>query len=363
MKYLTFIVTLSSFLVASVLLVIALASCAPNSDAEIQAEWIHIDGTETLEQVLALETDEFRLYAGTSNGMYIPMDHGYTWHSTERKHYGFNTIAIRESSVYAGTKYQGVFRSDDHGETWKPINDGLPFLGDEDDEPRTYSRLTRIIVPSSGTVIAMMPLRGTYTSTDRGETWHDVTDPWFRGGAVSSMTEFDGYLWGASSTGAMLRSLDNGQTWEYIRRFGHGQVTDWAVLNDRLYVAGEKGFARWNEAQGVWEYRTEGLPTHSDGYLDYPPSLTSLAVNRGRLFAGLYGYGVYMFDTHQQTWIPAGLQEFRVTALVSHQSDLFAATVGDPKGRKAPTTRPEASTALQSRPSNPTPKPPPLGQP
>ena len=321
MKYLIFILTLLSILVASVLLVISLGTCAPNADAAIQAEWIHINGTETLEQVLALETDEFRFYAGTSNGVYITLDHGYTWHSTERKHYGFNTIAIRESSVYAGTKYQGILRSDDHGETWKPINDGLPFLGDEDDEPRTYSRLTRIIVPSSGTVIAMMPLRGTYTSTDRGETWHDVTDPWFRGGAVSSMTEFDGYLWGASSTGAMLRSLDNGQTWEYIRRFGHGQVTDWAVLNDRLYVAGREGIARWDEAERTWEYLTEGIPTGHD-----PPYFTNLSVNRGRLFAGLRNSGVWMFDERSEMWIPAGLEGLTVTSLVSHQSDLYATT-------------------------------------
>ena len=135
------------------------------------------------------------------------------------------------------------------------------------------------------------------------------------------MTEFDGYLWGASSTGAMLRSLDNGQTWEYIRRFGHGQVTDWAVLNDRLYVAGQEGIARWDEAERTWEYLTEGIPTGHD-----PPYFTNLSVNRGRLFAGLSDNGVYMFDARSKTWIFAGLDGLTVSSLKSHQSDLYAAT-------------------------------------
>ena len=93
-----------------------------------------------------------------------------------------------------------------------------------------------------------------------------------------------------------------------------------------------KGFARWNE-EGLpfpWEYRIVGLPSDSDGYLDYAPSLTSLAVNRGRLFAGLYDHGVYMFDARSDTWIPAGLQWLTVSALVSHQSELYAAV--DDKG-------------------------------
>ena len=46
MKYLTFIVTLLSLLIASALLAIAIRSCAPNAHAEIRVEWIPLPGTE-----------------------------------------------------------------------------------------------------------------------------------------------------------------------------------------------------------------------------------------------------------------------------------------------------------------------------
>ena len=64
----------------------------------------------------------------------------------------------------------------------------------------------------------------------------------------------------------------------------------------------------------------EGLPTgrgEASLYID-------LAVNRGRIFAGLSEHGVYMFDERSETWIPAGLDGLTVSSLKSHQSDLYA---------------------------------------
>ena len=311
------------------------------SDANIHAEWTQLTVGQPMDRVRVLETDGFRLYAAAGiraeSGLYISRDNGYTWNPTELNH-SVNTIAIDQNTLYAGGDSHGVFRSDNLGETWKPINDGLPLYEELDQ----YGRVEQILVTSSGTVITVTCL-GTYTSTDRGETWHGVIDDWIvrqdAWGApdwpiarsILSMTEFDGYLW-SESDGSMFRSPDNGHTWEPIPRFGHHPAHDWAVFNDRLYVAGDLGFARWNE-EGLpfpWEYRIVGLPSDSDGYLDYAPSLTSLAVNRGRLFAGLYDHGVYMFDARSDTWIPAGLQWLTVSALVSHQSELYAAV--DDKG-------------------------------
>ena len=83
----------------------------------------------------------------------------------------------------------------------------------------------------------------------------------------------------------------------------------------------KKALARWDEEDRTWEYLTEGISTGHD-----PPYFTSLAVNRGRLFAGLSNNGVHMFDERSKTWIPAGLDGLTVTSLVSHQSDLYATT-------------------------------------
>ena len=197
----------------------------------------------------------------------------------------------------------------------------------------------------------------TYTSADRGEKWHDVSDEWkvrqreapdwIFGHDIDLIAEFDGYLW-AATWSHILRSPDNGQTWEYASTGNEGFVwpTDWAVFNDRLYIAGEenyfgrnrleKGFFARYEGARHWEVLTKGLPPHdveTTEFYGVPmvlrthlTNIESLAVNRGRLFTGLRRRGVWLFNERSEMWISAGLVGVDIRSLTSHQSDLFAGT-------------------------------------
>lgn len=62
----------------------------------------------------------------------------------------------------------GVFRSNDGGETWRPVFRNLP-------DPLVQD----LMVPAGpvGTVFAIAPYSGVYRSRDRGETWKDVSPP------------------------------------------------------------------------------------------------------------------------------------------------------------------------------------------
>ena len=177
MKFLTFIVTLLSLLIASALLAIAIRSCAPNAHAEIRVEWIPLPGTEGW-GVNAIETDGRRLYAATWEGVYISLDNGDTWRSTEPQH-GVSAIAISRDVVYAATFLRGVFRSDSPGETWNPKNNGIR-MWERDNGESGYPIFSDILVTSSGTVIAVGYTSGTYISNNHGETWHNVADEWIR---------------------------------------------------------------------------------------------------------------------------------------------------------------------------------------
>ena len=291
-------------------------------DADIGTAWIQIHDGTTMGYVNALEAGEHRLYAGTRNGIFISQDHGHTWHTTSFKE-DCSTITINGNSVYAGTAYQGVFRSDDAGKTWKPIRDGLRF--EDLNGKRFYGEVRRILV-TRDKIINVMYHRGTYTSTDWGERWHDVSEEWLRGNSIYSMTEFNGYLWSAISTMEMGRSPDTGQTWESLPFFERDRVNDWEVLNNRLYVAGQEGIGRWNEKAQIWEYLMEGLPTGSSLDLDEPPWMYNLAVLGGCLFAGLRRHGVYVFDALTETWSSVGLDGLSVSALLSYKSSLYAGT-------------------------------------
>ena len=360
MNYLIFVLALLSFLVASALLVLSLDSCSPNADAAFQADWIHLSGTEALEAEL-LETDGNRLYAATWEGVYISLDNGYTWRYAEIAHgleqFYIIAIGIGRNAVYAGTQHHGVYRSDSHGSTWKPKRNGIHIFDlDEPDLEPHYAAVKQILVTRSGTVIAVGYHAGTYISTNRGETWH-ATDEWRYdrghlglddvpiGYDIWSMTEFDGYWWSVTSSGSykLCRSSDDGETWEGLPYWVAGgsiaeypHVVDWIVLNDRLYVAGAGGLGRWNEAELAWDDFSQGLP---------PERIASLAVNRGCIFAGTRNNGVWVFDELSETWIPAGLDGLNIYDLISHQSDLYAATDEGIYRASIPTVQPYGKAA------------------
>ena len=226
------------------ILIVAITTLTQELDADI-GTWIQLDDGMTMGWVAVLAADERQLYAATDNGIFISQDHGHTWHATSFKDPS-STITVDGSTVYAGSWSKGVFRSNDAGTTWKPKRDGLRFQ-DLDGE-RYYGEVRRILV-TRDKIINVMYHGGTYTSTDWGETWRDVSREWLLGHSIYSMTEIDGYLWSSSSLGRFLRSPDGGQTWERLPDSEIERVNDWAVLNNRLYVAGEVGIGRWKGFQ------------------------------------------------------------------------------------------------------------------
>ena len=180
-------------------------------DANI-GTWTRLDDGITMNWPLVLATDEHRFYTGAENGIFISLDRGGTWHATSFKE-NCSTITVDWNTVYAGTVYQGVFRSDNRGKAWKPIQEGLRFH--EQDGARYYGEVRRILA-RRGEIINVMYHGGTYTSADWGETWRDVSEEWIAGNSIYSMMEFDGYLWSAVSVRSMYRSPDMGQKWEIL---------------------------------------------------------------------------------------------------------------------------------------------------
>ena len=298
----------------------------PAAALDSALEWVHLDNGRPMEYVSALEGSEHRLYAAASEGIFFSENGGDTWWlptSFEHEEKFVTTLTVDGNTVYAGTWRHGVFRSDDAGITWKPINDGLRFQ-EVEGEP-FYGEVRRILIIGD-TTISVMYHGGTYTSTDRGETWQDVSQDWYVGNSIYSMTLFDGYLWSAMSIEWMTRSPDSGQTWQPLVNFQHGRVNDWAVLNGQLYVAGQKGVGRWNETLQTWEYPMDGLPIDTSEDSNDLPYVSSFAVHGEHLFAGLDAHGVYLFDAASETWAAVGLQGSSILSLLSQGEFLYAGT-------------------------------------
>lgn len=295
------------------------------SALDLALEWVRLDNGSPIRYVSALEASEHRLYAAASEGIFFTENGGDTWLPTSFEHEEkfITTLTVDGNTVYAGTWLHGVFRSDDRGITWKSINEGLRFQ--VSDGRRLYGHVYRILIIDE-TLINVMYHSGTYISTDRGETWRDVSEVWYVGNSIYSMTLFDGYLWSAMSIEWMARSPDDGQTWQPLVNFQRGRVNDWAVCNGQLYVAGQKGVGRWNETLQMWEYPIDGLPIERSEDSNDLPYISSFAVHGEQLFAGLDAHGVYLFDAVSETWFAVGLQGLSILSLLSQGGFLYAGT-------------------------------------
>ena len=324
---------------------VAMAALAQQPAGNAQT-WVKLHDSVNKDWISVLAAGENRLYAGTQYGILISDDQGLTWRYVTL---GFKhpplSMAVDGNTVYVGTNSDGIFRSDDAGETWTLTSDGLRTF------KHPLTQIKRIFWPNISQILVtydavIAVTRGptnssynnTYLSTNRGDTWHNVTGIWaWWAQSIQSVVQFDGYLWCPVSdfSSGMARSSDNGRTWEWIPKH-RGLAIDWVVLHHRLYVVEELGVGRWNEQTRDWEYLpVEGLPMLSYGF--NRTTITSSAVHDDRLYVGVSEFnsnageqsGVYVFDPDTETWSSAGLAGVWITDLLSHDSILYAGTSWD----------------------------------
>ncbi len=106
----------------------------------------------------------------------------------------------------------GVHRSMDEGDTWIPVNNGLP-------DPSSIIFLT---IESNGTNLFLGTSAGIYYSMNNGDTWNQGSFPGFNSWAFYSSTfiasdfsDLFGLNGGGGLTG-IYRSIDNGANWVQV---------------------------------------------------------------------------------------------------------------------------------------------------
>ncbi|MEW6045462.1 MAG: exo-alpha-sialidase [Bacillota bacterium] len=91
-----------------------------------------------------------------------------------------HTLLIDPSNprrLFAAISAAGAFRSDDGGQTWRPINRGLRSIHTPDPEPEAgYCVHCLAVHPARPHVLFMQKHPGVYRSDDAGESWRNVSE-------------------------------------------------------------------------------------------------------------------------------------------------------------------------------------------
>jgi hypothetical protein len=139
-------------------------------------------------------TDPDTVYAGVEDAaLFRSTDGGQEWHELAglRGHGSgsswqpgaggmcLHTIVHDPSNVermYVAISAAGAFRTDDSGQTWKPINKGLRSAGIPDEDAEVGHCVHRIAIhPSRPNVLFMQKHWDVMRSDDAGESWHEIS--------------------------------------------------------------------------------------------------------------------------------------------------------------------------------------------
>ncbi|MCW8850549.1 MAG: hypothetical protein OQJ81_11270, partial [Melioribacteraceae bacterium] len=196
--------------------------------------------------------------------------------------YGFrvNKIIISDSDeIYLCPSWEGVFYSDNSGESWTNLG-----LKNED--------IHDLVVDSKGTIYVLI----------------------------------NNYWKGGKETAGIFKSADNGNSWE-ISNFGITEPAVRAITvdnNDKLYVGTKNGGMFYSEDYAE-SWKNIGL---EDLFIRVVE-----ADNNGRIYAAIDGNGVYYKDSDSTNWEKLGeLSFYRCQDIyISSQGDVYVA-LGSPIG-------------------------------
>ncbi len=260
------------------------------------------------------------LYLGKDKGFSKSFDSGNTF-KTPADPFDIGTVAIDpidKNIIYAGT-YNGVFRSKDSGLSWKRIgldNKGVISIAIDD--------------KNHDILYAGTDLDGIFKSNDRGQTWHDVT-PW----EIISMGDW-GYrktlsvysfainptdtnkIFAGTSEG-VLRSIDGGISWQLLgpsvvslNRLQALTVKLDPVNSNKIYV-GTKFF-------GIFKSEDEGNNwTQLNVNASFVRAIAINPQNSNEIFAETFVGGLRKSEDGGDTWsqvkLPKGSNSYEIYAI------------------------------------------------
>ena len=242
------------------------------------------------------------LYIGTSGALYASTGDGDIWRQVPTSHpyVSISGIVVIGERIYIGTLNTGVWYSDDDGDSWLPMNDGLGHT-----LVRTLSRI--------GTTLVAGTQDGAFRKRGHEDSWTPIN-----AGFVAQPIDAE-----PINNARIQAGLDPLPKQEFPSGI---RVDAFAAMEDLLYVGvymGEDhGLFRSDDEGDSWTRITAEEMTHT---------VEELAVYGGTLYASTYGGGVFRSDDEGDSWtvVNNGLTNQTVSALLAVNEDtVFVGTSG-----------------------------------
>jgi photosystem II stability/assembly factor-like uncharacterized protein len=198
--------------------------------ADVEGRWESIgDRIHPRPEVRAIVTDPAkpgRVTVGTQLGIFRSEDHGEAWVRLPSPRPGIAIWSLRNhptepDTLLAGAEPAAIFRSRDDGRTWETlVLSGFPAVTEGPDMPKRVTGIT-VDPDRPTTLFASIEIGGLLRSQDDGQNWVCVTDGLYVNEDsvdlhdVSISEGQDGLLTVAARVGA-FQSADGGEHWHTL---------------------------------------------------------------------------------------------------------------------------------------------------
>ncbi|RPJ57848.1 MAG: hypothetical protein EHM23_19210, partial [Acidobacteria bacterium] len=255
------------------------------------------------------------LLAGVASGVYRSSNAGATWHRSEEglPMPAVNDVLVTPAApdvIYINTG-GGLFRSEDAGTRWVPINFEL--------DPGDYV-VALATAPTDESLLLAATSTSVYLSRDRGDNWKEVlqTTMGWRPSVHLAVAPDDpntfyfswaggsGPMPSTDSYSAMYRTRDGGQTWVPLPIDEHAWVSEPVIgPRGRLFIFQDGKLCRSTDYGNTW--------TATVDFRFYPWRLVGSPSNTSVLYAAflLYDDTILQSRDSGETWAPvAQLPEY-----------------------------------------------------
>ena len=217
-----------------------------------------------------------------------------------------NALAVSGTYIFAGTQTSGVFRSTNSGANWALANNGV-----------TNSVVYSFAV--AGTRIYAGTAGGIFVSTDGGANWVKGTGVPGSAGYVAAITAVGTNVF-AGTYNDIYRSTDDGATWSALNS---GLYYSYSLCNigTKIY-AGMYGGGVYVSTNGGTTWGAAGGGS-ANGYVN------ALATDGTGLYAGTNA-GVFCLPGGAGTWkqVTTGMPALKVSSFATSNGNLLAGTAG-----------------------------------
>ena len=271
-------------------------------------------GLRDVTDLLFLNAIEF-LAAGNGGGIFRSSDAGATWapSSTGINRAHINDLQFGGGANYAAVSENGIHRTDDGGATWYPINAGI-----DDPDVLTLAR------HPDGTLFAGTWRTHVYKSADGGTTWSrtGATPSIQRAGRLAVHPVTGDLFVAGMFSGGVWRSSDKGDSWTDVSgNLPFGDIQFLMVEDDGDLVACGyyDGIYRSQDGGVSWNALNNGLPNTNVRQMTSLPG--------GTMFAAIPYHGLFRSQNDGASWelVDASLNDLRIQAVAVNSSGFIFA--------------------------------------